>query len=556
MLLRILFLPIFLALFLIGRSQTERLDLSRDFTSFNRGIDSLIDYNIKVGISDSLSLTLLSTYLHQLDEERIEKEASYYRLILKSIALQTRVGVNSADLLNQLQILQEDIQNTNDTILLAEYLLVKGWINVDAEHIEVANKNFKEAAWLARKQSASAVYNDVVFALGYCAEVGKNFSQALECYNEILTHPTVGAKGDLRLVETTLHIGNVYYVLKEYEKAIAHYQLGLKKGKTLNVIRLISLAEYHLGKVYENAHQDATQAILHYKNSLKYIDDFNLDQKFIKRLLEQKIEKLHPNSSIKLKPTWICNGGFENVESVVYDSTNEVIYASNGKEYKPGTDGFISKIAKTGKLLKLKWVENLSRPTGMAIWEEKLYVADVDALLIIDTKNGKVLQRIKAPIENPGLNDVAITSQGEVYITASFIHAVLKLEKGQLLMWRKKEEQLKWANGVAVEKDKLIVGGLSLNYINVKTKKIEPIKLSPTINDFDGISSNGKNGYYLSTVEPGGLWFCNKEKQIIKLKKDEAYFGDLEYLPSLDLLIVARGNHQDKNYFLEAFSIQ
>ncbi|MEX0316124.1 MAG: hypothetical protein AB3N18_18235, partial [Allomuricauda sp.] len=96
--------------------------------------------------------------------------------------------------------------------------------------------------------------------------------------------------------------------------------------------------------------------------------------------------KITGNWHISSETKVVKNIGLSNVESIVYDELNQVLYASNGKDYKPGVDGFISKISMDGTVEDLMWVSNLNRPTGMAIKDSVLYVADVNVLLQINTK--------------------------------------------------------------------------------------------------------------------------------------------------------------------------
>ena len=62
----------------------------------------------------------------------------------------------------------------------------------------------------------------------------------------------------------------------------------------------------------------------------------------------------------------------------------------------------------------------------MAIYNDHLYVADIDELVKIKIENRRIVKKYATAEKNPLLNDVAITSNGQVYITASefmaFIH--------------------------------------------------------------------------------------------------------------------------------------
>jgi len=264
---------------------------------------------------------------------------------------------------------------------------------------------------------------------------------------------------------------------------------------------------------------------------------------------------LKSDKSISLTQNWITEPGLKQVECVLYDTENQVLYASNGEDYKVGNDGFISKISTKGDILELKWIEGLNRPTGMALYNGKLYVADVNALVVIDTKTGEILQKIKEVIKGSGLNDVAVNSKGKVFVTASFIHSVFKLYNGSLQLLAKDENSLKWVNGIFAMEDELLVGGLNLASIDITSKKITENSLHPLVEDFDGITSDGLGGYFLTTVENSGLWHSDNQNHIKKILSDNGYYGDLEFVPSLNTIFVARGNIKSDNFFIAAYSI-
>lgn len=252
---------------------------------------------------------------------------------------------------------------------------------------------------------------------------------------------------------------------------------------------------------------------------------------------------------------WGVHMGLLKPESVVFDFENQCFYVSNGPQFAPGTEGFISKFDSRGELERLKWVDSLSRPTGMAIFKEQLWVADVDQLKVIDILSGQVLKSYPEPIKNSGLNDVAINTQGEVFVTASFIHAVLKVESDSLMLWVQDEEQLQWANGILTQDKEVLVGGTHFSAIDQNTKTIKALKANPPIVDIDGLWSDGLNGYLLSTVEGNSLWHLNPIGESTLLDEDGAYFGDLQFIAATQTLLVPRGNHKENHYYISAFTL-
>ena len=245
------------------------------------------------------------------------------------------------------------------------------------------------------------------------------------------------------------------------------------------------------------------------------------------------------------------------MESIIYDHTRKCFYATNGLEYKSGSDGFISKISENGNLDQLKWLEGLSRPTGMAIWDSILYVADVDALLAVDIERGEIVKRFVEPIEHSGLNDVTINDEGEVFVSASWIHSIFKLEQEKLEVWVTDTTNLQWVNGLTVMKDRLLAGGLHLCTILPESKKPEIVTSTDLeLKDFDGIAFDEADGLFVTTVENSSLFHLDNRYQSEKLWQDGSYLGDLEFIPSKKQLFIPSGNHAKKQYYILVVSLE
>ena len=100
--------------------------------------------------------------------------------------------------------------------------------------------------------------------------------------------------------------------------------------------------------------------------------------------------------------------GLANPESALPDVKAGIIYVSNvngAPDAKDG-NGFISKVSLDGKMIAQKWATGLNAPKGLALAADKLYAADIDELVEIDTKDGKVTNRFPAK-DAKFLNDAA-----------------------------------------------------------------------------------------------------------------------------------------------------
>nr|WP_299387573.1 hypothetical protein [Allomuricauda sp.] len=248
--------------------------------------------------------------------------------------------------------------------------------------------------------------------------------------------------------------------------------------------------------------------------------------------------------------------GLTKPESVVFDEKHNCLYVSNGEKFAVGTTGFISKFSGDGTLEQLKWAEGLSRPTGMALLNGQLWVADVDQLKVIDLSSGKVVKRFVEPIKNSGLNDVTINASGEVFVTASFIHAILKVEADTLVPWMQDQKLLEWANGIFAVDEEVLVGGTHLVAIQSDTKKTRTLKTEPLIQDIDGIWADGNGGYVLSTVAGGSLWHLDEHGKATSIDQGGDYFGDLHFVPETSVLYIPRGNHEAKRYYISRYKLE
>jgi len=230
-------------------------------------------------------------------------------------------------------------------------------------------------------------------------------------------------------------------------------------------------------------------------------------------------------------------------ESVLYDEERDILYVSNmnGKPAEKNGQGFISKISLNGKIKVLKWVKGLNAPKGMALFEDKLYVSDIDRLVEIDVERGKVVAHYSAPGAQ-FLNDVAVDASGNVYVSdmSPANSVIYKLSQGSMTVWVR-GPGISWPNGLYMEEKRLLVGNSgdgSLKAIMLADKSINTIaKIGSGI---DGLRGDGKGNYFISDWQ-GKTSLVTASGQIIVLIDTTASkinAADLEYIPSKKLLLI------------------
>jgi sugar lactone lactonase YvrE len=158
----------------------------------------------------------------------------------------------------------------------------------------------------------------------------------------------------------------------------------------------------------------------------------------------------------KLVKRWETDTLLKTPESVLYEEKGKFLYVSNIDGTPDGKDGkgSIGKVGLDGKIIKVDWVQGLNAPKGMGLYKNKLYVADLTEVVVIDVLKGAVIQRI--PVEGAVfLNDITIDKNGTVYVSDTRAFKVHKIEKNKVTTLL---ENLKGPNGLlAVNQDLLIL---------------------------------------------------------------------------------------------------
>jgi sugar lactone lactonase YvrE len=140
-----------------------------------------------------------------------------------------------------------------------------------------------------------------------------------------------------------------------------------------------------------------------------------------------KSDTAAPSETAGARPTRVGEvGDLKHPESARYDADLDVWFVSNvdGDPSKKDNNGFISRIASTGKMDSLKFVESgrkgvtLNAPKGLAIVGDTLWVADLDVVRAFNKRTGAPITSISLAGKVKFLND-AVTGPDGVYFTDS-----------------------------------------------------------------------------------------------------------------------------------------
>jgi len=142
-------------------------------------------------------------------------------------------------------------------------------------------------------------------------------------------------------------------------------------------------------------------------------------------------------------------------ESVLPDVTGKTLYVSliDGGPWDVDGKGGVGKLGVDGHSYDPSWITGLNAPKGLGRWENRLYVADISDVVVIDIRRGRIEKKI--PIQGAtGLNDVSVDKKGVVYVSDSKAGKVYKIEKDVPRLFM---DGLAGANGVMASGDSVYI---------------------------------------------------------------------------------------------------
>lgn len=243
--------------------------------------------------------------------------------------------------------------------------------------------------------------------------------------------------------------------------------------------------------------------------------------------------------------------GLAQPESVVVDPATGAIYVSNiaGAVMQKDGNGFIAKLNGDGKVMTRQWVKGLDAPTGLALHDRTLYVADVDQLVEINAASGEILKRYPAKGAT-FLNDVAVDADGTVYVSDTPTNTIWRLKNGSFEPWLA-NDKLNGPNGLLVQGDTLIVASLGripsvgqkqelagLSQISLKDQSVSPLGNGQPIGNLDGLELLQPGVYLVTDWAAGALYRVDakgKAERLIDLNQGSA---DLTYLPDKEIVLI------------------
>ena len=243
--------------------------------------------------------------------------------------------------------------------------------------------------------------------------------------------------------------------------------------------------------------------------------------------------------------------GFSSPESVEWDATAGVLYVSNMGADPMGKDGdgYIGTLGTDGVIKTDKWVTGLDAPKGMAVVGGKLYAADIDQLVEIETATAAITNRYPATGATL-LNDMVAAPDGRIFVSDTFGNSVWVLDGGTMSLFVQ-DPALIGANGLTIEGNALIVanlGDISQGFEKIKpgyvvsvdltSKSITPYGSSDPSGALDGVEPDGAGGVLITDNMGGRLLQQAPGGAAIEVGKLEPGAADLEVVADQGLVIV------------------
>lgn len=241
----------------------------------------------------------------------------------------------------------------------------------------------------------------------------------------------------------------------------------------------------------------------------------------------------------KLEQLWLTPD-LATPESVLYvtDKKSPYLFVALIDGESDGVDGKggIAKLATDGAVIDKNWLTGLNAPKGMAIHKNRLYVADITELVIIDIKKQRVLKKI--PIEGSVfLNDVTVNSRGVVFVSDTRTNKVHRIVDDVPSLYL---ENVTSANGLKAFGSNLIVGaGKELLLFDADKKRL--VLAEGFAQGIDGIEMAAKRGEFIASCWPGLVYYVysnGKIEVLIDSQEQKINTADIGYDPGTNQVFV------------------
>jgi len=227
-------------------------------------------------------------------------------------------------------------------------------------------------------------------------------------------------------------------------------------------------------------------------------------------------------------------------ESVLPDMKKNILYVSliDGGSWVADGKGGVGKLNADGKKYDSTWITGLNAPKGMGMAGNRLYVADITDVVVIDIDKGKI-EKMIAIDSAQGLNDITVSDKGMVYVSDSRTGKVWRIDNDKQSLYL---ENINGVNGLKAIGDDLYIGGGKAFLKADKNKNLTTVAtLSQGI---DGIEPIG-NGDFILTAWAGYIFYVSKNgtvETLLETYQDKKNTADIGYDPKTRTVYVPTFN--------------
>lgn len=244
---------------------------------------------------------------------------------------------------------------------------------------------------------------------------------------------------------------------------------------------------------------------------------------------QHKLEKLWETDSIVAVP-----------ESVLPEMKSGVLYIAliDGGGWDADGKGGIGKLSPDGKKYDGAWITGLNAPKGMGIIGNRLYVADMKEVVVIDINKGVIEKKIAVDTAT-GLNDITVTDKGVIYVSDSRQAKIWRLENDVPSLYL---DSMGGVNGLKAIGSDLYVGA-GRNFLKVDANK-QVTKIAEVSQGIDGIEPVG-NGDFVLTAWGGYIWYVSadgKVQTLLETHQQKRNTADIGYDPAKKIVYVPTFN--------------
>ncbi|WP_193907641.1 SMP-30/gluconolactonase/LRE family protein [Cellvibrio polysaccharolyticus] len=243
-------------------------------------------------------------------------------------------------------------------------------------------------------------------------------------------------------------------------------------------------------------------------------------------------------ASHQLEQVWFTEG-LRTPESVLVHGSGDakILFVSEieGQGADADGKGGVAKMSPDGKILNQDWVRGLNAPKGLGIFNDKLYVADLTEVVEIALDSGKILRKI-AVADSVFLNDIAISTQGEVFVSDTRTNKVHRIVDGKAELWL---DNVTSANGLKVIDDQLIIGA-GEQLLSVDREKNITVLAKGFASGIDGVEPVA-DGEFVVTCWVGLVYYVHADgrlEQLIDSREEKINTADLGYDPDTGIVYI------------------